>query len=214
MSNYLQIFITMLSLLNPVLALSQYLDLTKHLDKKDREHVAVLAGVTVFGILVVFLFLGDWIMNSLGIHTYSLRLGGGVILLILGVRIILVDSSGNDRKINQDIDLKRIGSLGVSPIGLPMIVGPSSMVMVTLYGHDSPHLWDKFGITLILLILSAIVVTVLILSDQIAKAIGDIGIVIISKIMGLIITAIAFEMIIAGIDSILPIYQHTLGILH
>lgn len=214
MSNYLQIFITMLSLLNPVLALSQYLDLTKHLSKEDKRHVAILAGITVFCILLVFLFSGDWIMEGLGIHTYSLRLGGGVILLILGVKIILVDSSTNDGGVDTEIDKKRVKSLGVSPIGLPMIVGPASMVMVTLYGHDSPHLWDKLGIAAVLLSLSILIVVILMLSDQIAKAIGDIGIVIISKIMGLIITAIAFEMIIAGIDTVLPIYQKTLGSIH
>lgn len=214
MSNYLQIFITMLSLLNPVLALSQYLELTSHLGKKDKQHVAIFAGVTVFGILLVFLFLGDMIMQGLGIHTYSLRLGGGIILLILGIRIILVDSSANDGEINQEVDAKRVKSLGVSPIGLPMIVGPASMVMVTLYGHDAAHIYDKFGIALILLLLSVIIVLVLMLSDQIAKAIGDVGIVIISKIMGLIITAIAFEMIIAGVNAVLPIYQKTLGLLH
>lgn len=210
MSNYLQIFITLLSLLNPVLAIGQYMNMTKGMEAEDKRSISIVCGLAVVGILGVFLFAGSYIMEGLSIHTYSLRLGGGVILLILGIKIILGDSSSSDRtQPGEKVDIGRIRTLGVSPLALPMVIGPASMVLVMIYGQDAPNLLGKFAILFILVILAVIITVTFILADYIARAIGDIGIVVITKSMGLIITAIAFEMIVAGMQSVVPIImQH------
>lgn len=214
MSNYLQIFITLLSLLNPILAIGQYLELTKEMSKETKYDIAMVCGLSVFGILVVFLWLGGYIMQGLSIHQYSLRLGGGVILLIVGIRIILSnDSSGaGDRGLNseQKIDTKRLRTIGVSPLALPMVIGPASMVLVIIYGQDAPNMLSKFIIMFILAILAVLITTTFLLADYIAKAIGDVGIVVITKSMGLIVTAIAFEMIVAGMQTVIPMLSKTL----
>jgi MarC family membrane protein len=204
MSNYLQIFITLLSLLNPILALSQFLSLTRGMTKNDKQNVAIVCGLTVFGILGAFLFLGDYIMQGLSIHAYSLQLGGGLILLILGINIIMGKTDGDKEDVSTKVNLSRIKSLGVSPLALPMIVGPASMVMVVVYGQSAHSFFDKLSILMILAILSTIIAITFLLADYIAKAIGEIGIVIITKIMGLIVTAIGFEMIIAAMQTVVP----------
>lgn len=204
MSHLLQIFITLLSLLNPILALSQFINLTRGLSQKDKRSVAIVCGMTVFGILTAFLFLGNYIMDGLAIHAYSLRLGGGLILLILGINIIMGKSDGDKEGISGNVNRLRVKSLGVSPLALPMIVGPASMVMVVLYGEDAPTMVGKAMILGILIILSVIISVTFLLADYIAKAIGEIGIVVITKIMGLIVTAIGFEMIIAALQTVVP----------
>ena len=206
MSNYLQIFITLLSLLNPMFALGQYLDMTKHMTQEDKQNISIMCGLTVFALLGSFLFLGQYILTALSIHAYSLRLGGGVILLLLGINLTLSSKSEGDREsVNQNYDQNRIKSLGVSPLGLPMVVGPASMVLVIVYGEDAPGLVGKLPILVILAIIATIITITFILSSYIARAIGDVGVVIITKIMGLVVTAIAFEMIIAGMQTVVPI---------
>lgn len=206
MSNYLQIFITLLSLLNPILAIGQYMNMTKGMTREAKRTMSIVCGVSVVGILGVFLFIGQYIMEGLSIHEYSLRLGGGVILLILGIKIILGDSSSSDRAgPGQKIDINRIKSLGVSPLALPMVIGPASMVLVIIYGQDAHSIWSKLAILLIIIILATIITVTFILADYIAKAVGDVGITVITKSMGLIITAIAFEMIVAGLHSAMPL---------
>lgn len=204
MSHLLQVFITLLSLLNPILALSQFINLTRGLSHRDKKSVAVVCGLTVFGILTAFLFLGNYIMEGLAIHGYSLRLGGGLILLILGINIIMGKSDGDKEGISGNVNRLRIKSLGVSPLALPMVVGPASMVMVVLYGEDAPTVIGKMLILGILVILSVIIAVTFLLADYIARAIGEIGIVVITKIMGLIVTAIGFEMIIVALQTVVP----------
>lgn len=202
---YFQIFITLLSLLNPILALSQYLNMTNGMSKEAKRSIAIVCGLSVFGILGGFLFLGTYIMEGLSIHEYSLRLGGGIILLILGIKIILGDDVAHDRSgIDKPFEVKNVKAMGVSPLALPMIVGPASIVLVIVYSQDAPNLISKFIILLILALLAAIIAVTFILADYIAKAVGEVGIVVITKIMGLVVTAIAFEMIIAGLQTVMP----------
>ncbi|RTL10926.1 MAG: MarC family protein [Neisseriaceae bacterium] len=207
MSNYLQIFITLLSLLNPMFALGQYLDMTKHMTQEDKQNISIMCGLTVFALLGSFLFLGQYILTALSIHAYSLRLGGGVILLLLGINLTLSSKSEGDKggNVSQNYDQNRIKSLGVSPLGLPMVVGPASMVLVIVYGEDAPGIVGKLPILVILAVIATIITITFILSSYIARAIGDVGVVIITKIMGLVVTAIAFEMIIAGMQTVVPI---------
>jgi multiple antibiotic resistance protein len=73
-----------------------------------------------------------------------------------------------------------------------------------VYSQDAPNLISKFIILLILALLAAIIAVTFILADYIAKAVGEVGIVVITKIMGLVVTAIAFEMIIAGLQTVMP----------
>ncbi len=206
MSNYLQIFITLLSLLNPMFALGQYLDMTKHMSQEDKQNISIMCGLTVFVLLGAFLFLGQYILTALSIHAYSLRLGGGVILLLLGINLTLSSKSEGDREsVNKNYDQSRIKTLGVSPLGLPMVVGPASMVLVIVYGEDAHGLVGKLPILVILAVIATIITITFILSSYIARAIGNVGVIIITKIMGLVVTAIAFEMIIAGMQTVVPI---------
>lgn len=206
MSNYFQIFITLLSLLNPILAIGQFIDMTKGMSKEAKIDISVVCGLAVIGILGVLLFVGQYLMMGLGIHPYSLRLGGGIIVLILGIKIILGDSKSSDRATpnNAEINTSKIRVMGVSPLALPMVIGPASMVLVMIYGQDATGFIDKLVILAIIAILAVIISVTFILSDRISAFIGEVGLAVITKSIGLLLTAIAFEMMIAGIKDVIP----------
>lgn len=204
MSNYFQIFISLFSLLNPILAITVYLDLTSGLKPAEKKNVGLACGIAVFCILAIFLFLGEPLMSALSIHDYSLQLAGGLIVLLIGVFMILKPSEKiEDNK--HSYNPKRITTLGVSPLALPMIVGPASIVLVMLYGQQAQGILGKFAILLVLLLVSASVVVIFMLADYIAKAIGETGIILLTKMMGLIIASIAVEMMVSGLKSVIPI---------
>lgn len=206
-------FISLLSLMNPVLAISQYLNMTNGMTKEAKRTISLVCGAAIFIIMGIFLFAGGYIMEILGIHEYSLRLGGGIIVLILGIKIILGNSeasSAGDRSIpdqhDKHFDMARIKSLGVSPLALPMVIGPASIVLVIIYGQDAPNLITRIGMLVVIIVLASIITITFLLADYIGKAIGETGIIVITKIMGLILTAIAFEMIIAGLQTVSLIF--------
>lgn len=214
MSNYFQIFITLLSLLNPILAIGQFMEMTKGMSKEAKMDISIVCGLSVIGILGVLLFVGQYLMMGLSVHPYSLRLGGGVIVLILGIKIILGDSKTSDRASpdNAVLNRSKIRVMGVSPLALPMVIGPASMVMVMIYGQDASGFIDQLVILAIIAILAVIITVTFILSDKIAIFIGEIGLAVITKSIGLLLTAIAFEMMISGIKDVLPMLRNSIHI--
>lgn len=210
MSNYLQIFISLFSILNPVLAITIYLDVTNGLKPSEKTSVAVVCGASVFGILTGFLFVGQPLMHVLGVHDYALQLAGGMIVLLIGIFMILKPSDKVEESKNSEmnIDPNRIKTLGISPLALPMIVGPAAIVMVILYGQQEHTILGKFLIVGILGMVSVSVIVVFMLANYIARALGDIGIIVLTKLMGLIIAAIACEMIVSGLKTVIPILVH------
>lgn len=207
MLNYFQIFISLFSIMNPILAITIYLDITNGVSKANKKSIAVVCGASIFTILVCFLFLGQPLMNSLGIHSYSLQLAGGIIVLLIGISMILKpDNKIAENKQDENIyKNRRIRTLGISPLALPMVVGPAAIVMVMLYGQQENTVLGKLAIIAVLFTVSVSVVIVFLLANFIAKAIGELGIIVLTKIMGLIIAAIAFEMIVSGLKSVVPI---------
>ena len=212
MGNYLQIFISLFSILNPFLAISVYLNITKGLNTFERRSIAIVCGISVFSILTGFLFIGQPLMNALAIHDYSLRLAGGLIVLLIGIFMIIGSNEAPDKThdVEKSINSQRVKSLGISPLALPMVVGPASIVMVILYGHQEPHLVGKIAIMGILALVSISVVLVLFLANSFAKILGEMGITVLTKIMGLIIASIACEMIITGLKTIVPLLAGTI----
>ena len=208
MHNYLQIFISLFAIMNPLLALTVYLNITQDLNRAHKRLVIIVCGVTVFIILTLFLFIGESLLGLLDIHPYALQLGGGVLILLIGITTILKQDdkkSDTSAQKNVTVDRKRVISLGVSPLALPMVVGPGGIVMIILFGQDASTIYSKLAITGIIMILSILVILFFSLADIISKFLGDLGILVMSKMLGLLLTAIAFELLISGIRGALPI---------
>lgn len=210
MSSYVQIFISLFSILNPILAVSLYINITDGFSKLEKRQVATICGITVFSILGACVLIGNGFIRILGIHTYSLQLGGGVIVLLIGISTILKPANkkvDSGKKGLESYSSSRITSLGVSPLGIPMVVGPGAIAVTLLYAQQAHTIIAKVSLLIVILIIGILVVVILRLADFISKILGEIGILVMSKIMGLFLTAIAFELIIDALQAIIPVLK-------
>jgi multiple antibiotic resistance protein len=206
MHNYLQVFISLFCIMNPLLAITIYLNITNGMHALQKRLVLTVCGTTVFTILIACLFIGQKIMELLDIHQYALQLAGGLIVLLIGITTILKPDSKLTEAGNDDrFDRKRIISLGISPLALPMIVGPGGMVLMMLYSQESPGITGKLILIGIAFLVTLSVILVLSVSDYISKIMGEIGVLVLTKVMGLLLTAIAFEMLVSGVRGIIPL---------
>lgn len=212
MQNYLQIFISLFAITNPLLALTVYLNVTKELHTAQKRIVVIICGITVFIILNLCLYIGQPVLELLDIHPYALQLGGGIIILLIGITTILKPEEKKDSEKKSayvSLDQNRLISMGVSPLALPMVVGPGGIALVILYGQAAPNITSKLVITGIIALLSIIVVIFFLLADIITRMMGQLGVIVLNKIMGLLLTAIAFEMLIAGLKEAVPVIMGT-----
>lgn len=181
-------FASLFVIMNPFASIPIFLGVTK--DSRYKSKAATQAISVAAGVLFSFLFFGRFILMAFGITLHSLKVGGGIILGILGIQLVLGRSIfEKERKYTPALTL----------IGTPMLTGPGvitmSMILVETYGHLITALASIVSLTLSWIILRT--------SEYIYKFAGENAVDIVSRVMGLLLTATATELVISGFQSIL-----------
>lgn len=188
----LSALIQLIVILNPLLAVPIFIGLTCGYSKKEILKQANIAIIISLVLMFLFLFFNDAIFSLLKIDINSFRVGGGLILLILGIKTVLENSSP------ESTESSSLGKCAGVVVGTPVICGPGALTTVASFSYD-------YGIpitSVVILIALVLIWLLLAFSEQIQKALGQTGIDIFSKIMGLLLTAIAASMILSGIQEI------------
>ena len=146
-------------------------------------------------VLVLFMFTGQYIMQLLQISEIPLSISGGIILFIIAMRMIFPNRMGDKQYQEQDSEPL------VVPLAIPLIAGPSAMASVMLLMSQDSTRWLEWLIALILAwTLSGII---LLLSAQLSKLLGARGLIALERLMGMILTTVAVQMILTGIHKFL-----------
>ncbi|HDQ46279.1 MAG TPA: MarC family protein [bacterium] len=149
---------------------------------------------TLFGLgfLIVFLFLGRYILALLQISRSSLSIAGGIILLMIAVKMVFHGSE----------EVFRSGDLGepfIVPMAVPLIAGPSAMTMVLLMTAKEPHRWPDWLLAVVCAWFASTVI--LFFSSGLSRFLGKRGLMAIERLMGMILTTVAVEMFIRGFQE-------------
>lgn len=166
-----------------------FIGLTERLGKEERRKVFHTATVTGFMLLLLFAIAGREILNMFGITLQSFMIAGGILLLIIAIRI-LVMGGWEEQRLTPE-------SVGVVPIAVPLLVGPGAITTTILN-------LQEFGI--ILTIVSVVIVFLIVwltlrYIEPIYKVLGRNGAIIIARVMALLIAAIAIQYIVNGLQS-------------
>jgi multiple antibiotic resistance protein len=170
-----------------------FLALMQEVEPKHRRHAVHLSTLTGLGVGLVFIAIGKAIFLLLGIEVADFLVAGGIILLILAIRYLITG------KIVENQDLSASATVGVVPLGTPLVVGPAVLTTLLL-------LIDHYHIAIVLssFILNLAVQWVLFRqADRIVSFLGRTGVNAISKIIMLLLAAIAVKMISEGVLAIL-----------
>ena len=194
----LSAWFTMIIILDPLLSVSMFINLTHNLTKAEVIKQAFIA-TAVAGILMLsFLFFNDIVFDLLNIELESFKVAGGLILFILGLQIVLgIEIGGSSAGHKSLSSPDRIGKKAMAGviIGTPIMCGPGAITTVMILGAQ-----DGLLITFIAILLALVCIwLILVVSTFIKKILGETILVILSKIMGLLLTAIAVHTIWTGI---------------
>ena len=202
--------ITLFALLNPIGMLPVFISYTASERKEVQRLVALFVSLTVMALLLAFLLVGSPILQFFGISLDSFRIAGGVLLLIIGIGIVNGKSSDNKEEIittaasNNLTQAKSIYSQIVIPMAMPLLVGPGVIANVILYSNEASKKRGGLGIELILMIalVSFLVFIILATGKWLQKMIGNIGLNITQRIMGLFVAAIGVQFMVTGVINI------------
>lgn len=189
--SFLSALILLLLVLDPLGSLPIFIPIMRAVPKERRTHVAVREVGMAFCVLIAFMFLGDSFLEVMHLSERSLEVAGGVILMIIAIRMIF-GSSGESA-----YGLEPGKEPFIFPLAVPLLAGPSAMATVLLLASRQPDkIWQWIGALSTAMLISGLT---LVLADRIRKLLGDSVVSAIEKLMGLVLTAIAVEMVLAGL---------------
>jgi multiple antibiotic resistance protein len=190
LSRFLLAFIPLFVAIDPVGLAAIFLGLGRNVDLAQRQKIASQATWTGGLVALGFLFLGQSVFKAVGISVSDFQIAGGLILFILAARD-LIQSAAEPEKLPLDF--------GVVPLGMPLIAGPASITTLLVLAQN-----QAVGLAVVLVALAAnlaLVVLALHYSEALGRKIGETGLRAISKIVSMLLAAIAINMIRQGLRN-------------
>ena len=186
-------------LVDPFAALPTFLAVTAGVDKARRRTMARKASLTAWVVLSAFAIAGEYIFKMFGITLPAFEIAGGVILLLIGLDMLEAKRSATQEVSGETEDAAKKDDAGIVPLGIPMLAGPGSITAVmVLVGQVQNH-WQMMAILAAIFVTAAICYFVLGNSDKVSNMLGDTGVRILVRIMGLLLVALAVQYFVNGL---------------
>lgn len=189
MTSFFACFIPLFVAIDPLGVIPLYLGMTRGMETREIRKVIVLTMITALTLALAFLFLGKQIFIFMGISVNDFKIAGGIILLLIALKMVLSGHEGEQGVWDRTI--------GVVPLGVPLIVGPASIttMLIQIDAHSLPTVIASLVANLV------VVVAVFLCSRSIARVLGTGGMTALSKLVGLFLAAIAVMMMRVGIQG-------------
>lgn len=186
--------ITLILVMDPMGNIPIFLSLLKNIPVRRRIWILFRESLIAYGILVLFAFVGKYILNGLGLSEEAMRIAGGIILFIIAIRMIFPQDKSHGKLPE--------GEPFIVPMAIPLIAGPSSMAMVILFStqHGGEHTLTVLAAVTIASVVSALI---LLLSEPLRRVLRERGLIAVERLMGMILTTLAVQMFLTGVKSFL-----------
>ncbi len=198
LQHFFQDAITLFVVIDPIGLVPIFVAITQKEPQFTRQRIALLGvGISTI-VLLAFLVFGQLLLEALDISLPAFRMAGGIVLLIVGLQMVLGESGGHSASTDPASSI----DLAVFPLATPLIAGPGGIMSVVLLTDNSKFGLMDQGITALALLVVLLITYVALLSaGWIQKRLGRTGVNVITRILGLLLAALATETILAGLGG-------------
>jgi multiple antibiotic resistance protein len=196
--------IALLAIVNPIGAIPLFLAWTGTRSREQRVLAARTAAVTAFCALIASVWLGDALFAFFGIRLASFRVGGGLLLLLMSLAMLQAETPRAKHAATEEEEARSKENVGVVPLGIPLLAGPGSISLVIDAVQRSPQSVDKLVLSGEIALVGLASWIALRSGDRIFAKVGETGINIVTRLMGLILAAVAVELLAAGALALFP----------
>lgn len=196
-------FVVLWAVIDPIGSVPVYLSQTQHLTPKQRRAVALKAIAIATGVLLFFLIAGQLLLEAMQIPLPAFQAAGGLVLLLFALTMIFGESKPEqEQKISEEVCSKQLSDLAVYPLAIPSIASPGAMMAIVMLTDNNRNSLIDQSITAGVMVLVLVITLLLLLgATKIQKVIGNVGAAIISRVMGLILAAVAVNNLLMGIKD-------------
>ncbi|MCG7490692.1 MULTISPECIES: MarC family protein [Vibrio] len=196
-------FVVLWAVIDPVGSVPVYLSQTQHLSAKQRRLVALKAVGISAGVLLFFLLVGQLLLDAMQIPLPAFQAAGGLVLLLFALTMIFGESKPEqETKISEEVSHSDLADLAVYPLAIPSIASPGAMMAIVMLTDNHRYSAADQLVTAAVMIGVLLITLILLLgATHIQKWIGNVGAAIISRVMGLILAAVALNNLLLGIKD-------------
>lgn len=204
----LQAFVTLLVIVNPFAVAPIFVSLTQNDTLTVKRRVAKKACLISVILLLAFAFAGDKLLDLMRISPEAFRITGGFLLLLAAIDMVL--SKGGCAP-EQSGDSKRDGhkhdDICVYPLAIPLLSGPGALTSTVLLMREAHtlHFHAEIGVICVVLAVSAITLISLLLADRLMKVLGVTGTNVLTRVCGIILSAVSIDTIIKGVITVIKL---------
>lgn len=201
---WLNMFIGLLVIVNPLLAASSIATLAIDEGPAERRNTARMAALTVATVMTISAVAGQAVLSLFGIGIPEFHVGGGILLLLIAISMLHAKVGGTRHTAEEADEAQGRSQVGVVPIGIPLLAGPGAISTAILYAHKGKGWVDMVVLVGEIWLVACLVWIALLAGDRVMKLLGQTGLNIASRIMGLLLAAISISFITQGLKVLLP----------
>jgi multiple antibiotic resistance protein len=203
---------TLFALLNPLGMLPVFVGYTSGMRVGVQRWLAIFISITVLGLMLLFLFAGTALLNFFGITLDAFRMAGGILLLLIGIRTVAHDPVDKTKDLTVASEVGELSEAEsvygqiVVPFAMPLLVGPGVIANLILYAGEA---WQKrsaklsWGLVGVTVGVSLLTLVILLSGRFLRRLLGDVGLSIATRILGLLVASIGVQFVIAGLTNVI-----------
>ncbi|MCB1742305.1 MAG: NAAT family transporter [Gammaproteobacteria bacterium] len=188
------------AIMNPLVAVPFFSDLTEGQTDVQRNRLAMNATIAVGVTLATAALLGDEVLDLFAISIGSFRIAGGIVVLCMGLGLVRATAGREDRSNSADSS----ASQAICPIAIPLLAGPGAIAAVIVHCDAASRTGDYVTLAVVLLVMTAIVFATLRMAVPVARYLGKTGMTVASRLLGMVVVAVAIDMATIGIGLRFP----------
>jgi multiple antibiotic resistance protein len=201
--------ITLLAIVNPLAIVPFFIHYTQGCTDHQRKRTAWVSAFSAFIVIAVSALLGLQLLSFFGISIASFQVGGGMLLLISSLSMLNAEPA--ESKTNKDeirateVKASLGASIAVVPLTIPLLTGPATMSTVVIFADRTQHVWELAILVGYGVVIGLATGVTFSLAEPIARVLGKTGINVMTRLMGLILAALAVEVMADGLGTLFPV---------
>jgi multiple antibiotic resistance protein len=204
LNEYIKIFTAMLVIVNPIGAVPLFVTMVSNQSQQQRRSIARLTAFSVAIVLVAACVAGESLLRFFGVSMAAFRVGGGILVMLIAIAMFHAQLSWSKATPEETKEAEQKADIAVVPLAIPLLSGPGAISTVIIFANQSSS-WEHTGLLAASCVMVAIAVWITLrMAIPIGAWLGKTGINIITRLMGLLLAAIAVEIIAGGLAKLLP----------
>lgn len=201
--------ITLLAIVNPLACVPFFIHYTQGFSRAQRQRTVLISSFTAFSVIAASALLGLQILEFFGISLASFQVGGGMLLLTSALSMLNAqpaEARANADEVNDAEAKAAVGaSIAVVPLTIPLLTGPATMSTVVIYAEKAKTMFQLGTLVGYGVVIGLATALCFSLAAPIARVLGKTGINVMTRLMGLILAALAVEVMTDGLHKLFPV---------